>query len=169
MCSLQFPFLWATVALPINREDGYVITVALSVFAILLGILLLTRMGSVDEVVRQKFRINPGWLAKIIILLGLIGFVTRSFVIIDSSGAGHLKKIYLAGDLPSGRIIAVDGEKGPQARILGPGFHFIPFVRVIYDVEELPIVEIPEGSLGFVTARDGTPLHADQYIANAWP
>lgn len=145
------------------------LTVALSVFAILFGMLLLTGLGSIDETFRQKFKINPKIIAKLVIILGIVGFVTRSFVIIDSDDTGHLKRIYLANDLPPGRIIAVNGEKGPQARILGPGFHFIPFVRVIYDVEELPIIEIPDGSLGFLTTKDGTPLSKGQYIANAWP
>jgi len=143
-------------------------TVVLSIIAILFGFLLITGIGPFDEWVQKKLRIRPGLLAKGMILVGLLGIVTRSFVIIDSDGAGHLKRIYLAGDLPTGQIIASDGEKGPQAEILGPGFHFIPFVRVLYDVEELPIIEIPEGSLGFITAKDGKPLGRGQYIAGAW-
>ncbi len=144
------------------------ITVGLSILAIFLGILMLTRVGPVGEFVEQKFKIKPGLAAKIIIVAGFVGFITRSFVIIDSDGTGHLKRIYLAADLPPGHIISVNGEKGPQADILGPGFHFIPFVRVIYDVEELPIIEIPDGSLGFVTTKDGKPLREGQFIAEAW-
>ncbi len=144
------------------------ITVGLSILAIFLGILMLTRVGPVGEFVEQKFKIKPSMAAKIIIVAGFVGFITRSFVIIDSDGTGHLKRIYLAADLPPGQIISVDGEKGPQADILGPGFHFIPFVRVIYDVEEMPIIEIPDGSLGFVTTKDGKPLREGQFIAEAW-
>jgi len=144
-------------------------TVTLSIAAILAGILLITRIGPFDEFIEHKLRISSSIVAKIIIVVGVLGILTRSFVIIDSDGTGHLKRIYLASDLPPGRILAVNGEKGPQADVLGPGFHLIPFVRVLYDVEELPVIEVPEGSLGFLTTKDGTSLRNGQFIANAWP
>lgn len=145
------------------------VTAILSLFAIFLGVLLWTGIGPLDDWLEAKLRLRPSLVAKVLLLMGLMGIATRSFVIIDSNAAGHLKRVYLAKDLPVGRIIAVNGEKGPQAQILGPGFHFIPFVRVLYEVEELPIVEIPDGSLGFITTKDGAPLRRAQFIADAWP
>ena len=59
-------------------------------------------------------------LQVVLILAGLFGLISRSFVIVDANEVGHLKRIYLAADLPPGAIIAANGEKGPQAEILGP-------------------------------------------------
>ena len=99
----------------------------------------------------------------------ILVFKSTSFVIIDSDKTGHLKKVFLGSDLAPGRIIAANGENGPQARVLPPGFHFEPFMLLLYEVEELPIIEIPEGKYGFVVAKDGSPLGDSQLLANPWP
>ncbi len=76
-----------------------------------------------------------------LVVFAIIGFLSRSFIIIDGDEIGALKRIYLGDQLPPGRIIALDGQKGPQAEVLGPGFHLIPFVRVIYEIEYFPVQE----------------------------
>ncbi len=101
-------------------------------------------------------------------LLGFFLLASRSFVIVDANEIGHLKLVYSYNDLPPGKIIATEGEKGKQARILGPGFHVIPLVRILYEVEFFPVISIPEGSYGLLEAKDGTPLRADQFIAEPW-
>ena len=73
-----------------------------------------------------------------LVVFAIIGFLSRSFVIVDGDEIGALNRIYLGDQLPSGRIIALEGQKGPQAEVLGPGFHLIPFVRVIYEIEFFP-------------------------------
>jgi hypothetical protein len=103
-----------------------------------------------------------------LIAAGLFGLMSRSFVIVDADEVGHLKRIYLASDLPSGSIIAPQGEKGPQAQILGPGFHFIPLVKILYDVEFKPVTEIQEGQYGLLIAKDGQPLRDQQFISDKW-
>lgn len=104
----------------------------------------------------------PCWIASVVVIASI------SFVTIDQNSIGHLKRIYLGKNMKPGQIIAFDGEKGPQARILGPGFHFIPLVRFLYKVEELPVVQIPQGSYGVLKAQDGEPLDAGQFIALGW-
>lgn len=99
--------------------------------------------------------------------IGLYLLASSSFVSIDANAVGHLKRIYAFKELPPGRIVAVSGEKGPQAEILGPGFHFIPFVRVLYDVETYPVVTVPEGYYGQLTALDGKPMPDGMFIAPA--
>ncbi|MCP5133120.1 MAG: hypothetical protein H6976_05790 [Gammaproteobacteria bacterium] len=101
-------------------------------------------------------------------LAALFMALATSFAIIDQDKVGHLKLIYGASTLPPGHIIAMNGEAGPQAEILGPGFNFKPLLNILYDVEQLPITEIPEGYYGFIVARDGLPLRSDQFLANAW-
>jgi len=144
-------------------------TIAISLIAIVVAILVSSGVGPLDEKLKNRFgRFGPILFGQLLLVLGLIGIVTRSFVIIDSNGTGHLKRIYFAPNLPAGQIIARDGEKGPQADILGPGFHFILFGKVFYEIEELPVVEIKEGKLGFITAKDGSPLRDGQFISDEW-
>ena len=100
-------------------------------------------------------------------LAGLL-FVGTSFTVIDQDSVGHLKRINVASDMRPGQIIALENEKGPQARILGPGFHLIPFVNILYQVEERPLVQIPDGSYGHLVARDGAPLAHGHYMAGKW-
>ena len=45
--------------------------------------------------------------------------------------------------MTTGKIIAANEEKGPQAEILGPGFHFKPLIRILYDIDFYPVIEIP--------------------------
>jgi len=103
-----------------------------------------------------------------LVLFAIIGFLSRSFVIVGGDEIGALKRIYLGDDLPSGRIIALDGQKGPQAEILGPGFHLKLFVRILYDIEYYNVQEIPEGQYGLLVATDGRPIEEGDYLANPW-
>ena len=123
-------------------------------------------------------RVTPGFIANgflapfwrpILLVLAVIGLATRSFVIIDQNEVGHLNRIYLGADLAPGQIVALDGQKGPQARILGPGFHFIFLVRVLYEVETASVIEIKEGHYGLLLAKDGLPLRDGQFMADEWP
>lgn len=104
-----------------------------------------------------------------LVVFAIIGFLSRSFVIVDGDEIGALKRIYLGDELPPGRIIALDGQKGPQAEVLGPGFHLIPFVRVLYEVEFFPVQEIPEGQYGLLVTTDGRAIDEGAYLANPWP
>ncbi len=102
-------------------------------------------------------------------LVGLFLLASSSFVFVDANGVGHLKRIYAFNELPKGRIVALDGEKGPQAQILGPGFHLIPFVRVLYDYEEYDVVTVPEGFYGQLIALDGSAMPTGMFIAPEIP
>ena len=101
----------------------------------------------------------------LLILAGLGFLASTSFVLVAADKVGHLKRVYLAADLPPGRIIALPGEKGPQAEILGPGFHFRPLLNVLYDVERRNVLQIPEGYYGQITTLDGAPMPEGMFIA----
>ena len=102
------------------------------------------------------------------IVIIVFAFLMTSCLVIDSDSVGHLKRIYMGAEMPPGRIIAAPDQKGPQARILPPGFHLIPFIRVTHDIDELPIVKIEQGKYGYLVAKDGNPMPSDQFIAPAW-
>lgn len=110
---------------------------------------------------------SSGLLGPLLLIVGLFLLGSTSFVHIGSDRVGHLNRIFAFLELPPGRIIATSGQKGPQARILGPGFHFIPLVQVLYRVEEFPVVNVPDGSYGSMTAVDGAALPEGMYIAPA--
>jgi hypothetical protein len=139
----------------------------------LVGIISLVLIIAAISMFRKPIDNKPVLFTRLVqavlLLVGVFGLVSRSFVIVDANEVGHLKRIYLAADLPPGKIIAADGEKGPQAEILGPGFHFIPLVQILYDVDYAPVINIPEGSYGILKAEDGAPLRPGQFIADAWP
>lgn len=112
-----------------------------------------------------------GWMTQVIlrgtlILLVFFSIAATSYVTIGQNEVGHLTRVYLGESLPAGRIIALDGQKGPQAEILGPGFHFRLLLNVLYDVDELPVTEIPDGYYGKLIARDGISLPPGQAFAD---
>lgn len=118
------------------------------------------------DAAKQALSGFSGTVAGIIsIAVGLFLLASTSFVFIDANSVGHLKRIYALQELPPGRIIALEGQKGPQAEILGPGFHFMPLVRVLYQVEEFEVVKVPEGYYGEIVAVDGVSMPEGMFIA----
>ena len=111
-----------------------------------------------------------GTVTGVVLIVAGLGFLaSTSFVLISADRVGHLKRIYLASDLPPGRIIGLPGQKGPQAEILGPGFHFRPLLRVLYDVEQRDVITVPEGYYGQITTLDGAPMPDGMFIAPVIP
>jgi hypothetical protein len=141
--------------------------VVLGIVALVLGILLLAR----PHLVRfRRFGSAGGYIVGLAgVVAGLALLASSSFVVVDANSVGHLKRIYAFEDMEPGQIIATDGQKGPQARILGPGFHLIPLVRVLYDFEEFPVVNVPEGYYGQVTTLDGARMPDGMFIAPLIP
>ena len=110
-----------------------------------------------------------GRVALVVLAFSLFGFglVVGSSVVIDQDEVGIVHKQFFGKPLPTGQIIARDGEMGPQAEILGPGWHFgyYPFT---YHVRIDRVITVPSGQVGFVTARDGQPLPENEMFAPAW-
>ena len=131
-----------------------------TVFALALGLRLVPRTVSWHPLARPLFWAFGG--------LALLMSAGASFTVISQHSVGHLKRVYFAADMKPGQIIASLDEQGPQARILGPGFHVIPLVNLLYEVEELPLVMIPDGSYGHLMAKDGEALADGQYMAHQW-
>jgi hypothetical protein len=147
------------------------IQVVVGVVAIVAGLVVFARGRAVAQAGTSRVGavLTGRPFATVLILGGLFFLAQSSFVFIDADRVGHLKRIYAFEELPEGRIIALGGQKGPQAQVLGPGFHFIPLVRVLYDVEEYSVFRVPEGRYGQVTTLDGAPMPDGMYIAPAIP
>ena len=101
-------------------------------------------------------------------LVAIFFILSTSFVIIDADKTGHLKKKFTGKSLDQGKIIATDGEKGKQANILMPGFHFKPLLNVIYDVEQVNDITVPQGQCAKIIALDGLRLPIGTVYAPQW-
>lgn len=140
------------------------------IFWLVLGVLLLT---AVPFVIKKTLGDNPIFpIASR--ALGLILIVwavaSTSYVHIPDGHIGQVFKVYSGGSLPPGRIVATEGENGPQARIIPPGFHPELLINVFNDVTtDLPEVRIPAGKVGVLTAVDGDALRPGQAFADPFP
>jgi regulator of protease activity HflC (stomatin/prohibitin superfamily) len=98
--------------------------------------------------------------------LFVFGLGIGSSVVVGNDETGIIAKQF--GDpLPTGHIIARNGERGPQQEILGPGWHF-GFIPFIYEVRLDRVMTIEPGQVGVVSARDGQPLPEGHTFAPAW-
>jgi len=92
-------------------------------------------------------------------ILALIGvrFVSHRRV-------GIIEKLWSSGgSLGEGRIIAMNGEAGFQARVLRGGLHF-GYPCWMYRIHKVPLVTVAEGRIGYLYARDGEPLGPSQTL-----
>lgn len=118
---------------------------------------------------RPDFRALSFSLRAVFVVIALICLAATSYVHVESDEIAVLNKIYGTASLEGEHIIATNGEKGPQAEILTPGWHPWFLVNVIYQVENKKVVSIPSGKYGFLVAKDGVPLRPDQFLADAFP
>jgi uncharacterized membrane protein YqiK len=65
--------------------------------------------------------------------------------------------------LPSGRLIARDGEAGYQAELLSPGWHFFMW-RWQYKVVTVPLVVVQPGEIALVVAADGLAVPSERVL-----
>jgi uncharacterized membrane protein YqiK len=103
------------------------------------------------------------WLA--LALLGGAGLVIASGVIryIGNNRIAVVEKLWSLKGSIRGGLIALTGEAGFQPDVLRGGLHvFFPFQ---YRLHIQPLVTVPQGRIGYVFARDGRPLAADQALA----
>lgn len=80
---------------------------------------------------------------------------------------GVVEKLWSkSGSLEEGKIIALRGEAGIQADILRGGIHqgYYPWQ---YRIHKLPLVCVGEGKIGYVYARDGSPLYPTQTLGRS--
>ena len=107
-------------------------------------------------------RISGAGLLLLALLLGAVSGV----VTIGDDQTGIVSVNLLASDLPTGRIVSLNGEKGPQAQILGPGWHWVnPLTK---SAKKENVLLIPNGQGGVIVANEGKPLLPGLTYAPAW-
>jgi uncharacterized membrane protein YqiK len=101
--------------------------------------------------------------AAAVILAAILVRVSGLIRYIGNNRIAIVEKLWSGrGSIRSG-IIALQGEAGFQPEVLRGGLHF--FVPFQYRLHIEPLVTIPQGRIGYVFARDGRPLAADQALA----
>ena len=141
------------------------------------GLLVLVALGAVfffviPPVIPASYRTAAaGNLSRVVgVVFILFAFASTSFVFVPDGHVGHLFRVYGGGPLTEGRIIAANGENGPQAEIFTPGFHARFLLNVIYNVDTgKEEVTVPQGKVAILTARDGAPLRSGQAFADPFP
>lgn len=116
----------------------------------------------------------PALLVLVVFALGVLFFrpilQLLGVVIIPEDKIGLVtKKFSLFGEhreLPSGRIIAINGEAGFQAQTLAPGLYFWKWIWQ-YEITLQPLTVVPEGSIGLILAKDGAPLTKGAVLARS--
>lgn len=94
------------------------------------------------------------------VLFGFIWFGCRIYV---PQGQMAIVTSKTGDELPPGAILAEPGQKGVQRIPLAEGRHFLN--PVTHDWKIVPVVTIPAGSVGLVTAKTGKELPSGEIIA----
>ena len=102
----------------------------------------------------------------VLVLIALFVLIASSIVKIDGDEVGIVEKKLFGGDLPDGKVLAVNGENGVQAQILAPGWHVK--WKWQYNVTQIKMIEIKEGFVGLIQAADGRSLPTDEIYAPEW-
>ncbi len=98
-------------------------------------------------------------------LLALLVLITllRSVIIVGGREIAILERRWFGKNMPQGRVIAMPGEIGIQARTKGPGLHLvIPF---IYKARKVSFIVIGENEVGLVESIDGNSIPAGKIFA----
>lgn len=103
-------------------------------------------------------------VAVLVLLVLFIVVVLIGPVMIGSNQIAIVEKRFSSKSLENGDFIALNGEAGFQADTLGPGLHFR--CRIIYKIYKKDRVTIKQGKIGYVFARSGQALKADQTLGH---
>lgn len=112
-------------------------------------IILLLGLGLAVMFWRKVFQL----LGIVVVPENRIGLVTKKFVLFGANK-----------EIPSGRIIAINGEAGFQAQTLAPGIYFWKWIWQ-YEITLQPFIVIPDGAIGLVMSKDGAELTAGGVLA----
>jgi len=109
------------------------------------------------------------WAVPVVVVLLMYKFVLRVFfgmVIVPDDRIGLVVKKYaLTGEkrLPDGRIIAINGEAGMQAKALAPGLYWAMWPWQ-FSITMAPFTIIEQNKLGLVKAKDGASMDTGRVL-----
>lgn len=105
-----------------------------------------------------------------LVIIGVVVVVIAVFVLfggvlanVGGQEIGVIERRFFGKPLPAGRVVAMRGEIGIQARVLQPGLHFLP--PFIYKVSKFAMLVIAEDEVGLLESIDGRPLDPGHIFA----
>lgn len=101
------------------------------------------------------------------ILLGalLLYTIYSSIVNVGGDELATLERRWIGTEMAEGRTVALSGEVGVQAKILGPGLHFM--IPYIFKATKHKYLIIRNNQVGIVYAIAGNPIPQGQYMAKS--
>ncbi len=135
----------------------------LGIILLLVGVLGIIGVLTVEDFYEGAVK---NIVSSILIFVGMIAVVASTALYVPSDSTGIIEKKF-GKNMPVGQIIAIHGEKGPQAQILGPGWNF-GYWPWLFDLSRVKNIVVPEGKVGLIEASDGTALESGQIYAPVW-
>ncbi|HYT94677.1 MAG TPA: SPFH domain-containing protein [Gemmataceae bacterium] len=106
-------------------------------------------------------------LASVVVLAIFGVWLTTRYI--PNNYVGIVEKFWSrAGSVSEGQILALQGEAGYQADLLRGGLH-CGLWRWQYRIHKARLVNVPQGKIGYVYARDGEPLQPSQTLGRVVP
>ncbi len=116
--------------------------------------------------VLSMLRLTARGLGIILLLWALGG---ASMVWVPSNQFATLKRVYFGSPLPPGQTVALEGQLGPQARIITAGFHFELFIALVYEIDDSnKVFTVPPGKCALMSAKDGLNANGGSSFAEPW-
>lgn len=92
-----------------------------------------------------------------------IWVLLKFFVNVGSDELATIERKYVGKEMANGRTVALSGEVGIQAKILGPGLHFlVPFLQ---KAKKHKYLVIADDEIGLVDAITGVPIPKGEFMA----
>lgn len=107
------------------------------------------------------------WIVGFVVLAGIGPLIPRyvlGMVRIDENQVGVVIKKFATNKLPSGALVALNGEAGYQADTLSPGW-FFGYYPWQYQVDKHFLTSVPSGQIGLVMANDGKQIPSNRILA----
>lgn len=102
-------------------------------------------------------------IALSVVAVLLIILVSSSVVVVGGDKIALLERRWFGKKMQQDQVVALNNEVGIQARMLGPGLHFlIPF---IYKTQKSGLIQIQDGEVGLIESIDGSPVVAGKIFA----
>ena len=99
----------------------------------------------------------------LLVLFAILVIVGDMLVNIGGQQVGIMERRFVGQGLPEGRVVAMRGEVGIQARVLPPGLHFLP--PFLYKVTKGNMILIQDNEVGVVESIDGASLDPGRIFA----
>ncbi len=131
-------------------------------FAFVGVIALIVRATSAASAARSLL----GRAGCVAVVLGLVSLGVAPLVHVPVGDCGVVVRRFGA-EVPAGRVVALEGQRGPQAAVLASGWHY-GYWPWLYTVDTVGLVVVPDGQIGVVTALDGQVLTGGRVFAPAW-